>query len=383
MSVVVLSIVGARPQFVKLGPVCSEFRKRPDARSVRHIVVHTGQHYDAEMSDLLFDQLGLPEPDENLGVGSGSHAEQTARMMVGIEAAARRYQPDIALVYGDTNSTLAGALAMRKLNIATAHVEAGLRSRRRDMPEEINRIVADCVCDVLMAPTEAALENLRREGLGDRAILTGDVMLDAIIEYSKLLPEAQAVLEGVDVSGPYAVATVHRADNTEPDRLERIVRALCAVATSGMRIVLPLHPRTRANLTGSQLRRLERAKLDVVTPLGYLEMLALLKSAQVVLTDSGGLQKEAFILGTPCVILRDETEWTEAVDSGGNVLAGVDERAILRAVSQLTARAGTEDLARRLYGNGQAAARIVDAVYANSGRSPAAAIVDGTVAQHA
>lgn len=327
----IMTVVGARPQFIKAAPV---------SRAIRHAgldesIVHTGQHYDAGMSQVFFDELGIPEPTVNLGVGSGSHAEQTGAMLVGLERIFSERRPALILVYGDTNSTIASALAAAKLSIPVAHVEAGLRSFNRRMPEETNRIVTDRLSDLLFCPTRTAVDHLRSEGVTKGVHLTGDVMYDATLMFAERAPEvfsAPSAGPSPDDSiriaregGTYVLATVHRAENTDdPERLRSIMRALGRL---GQPVILPLHPRTRSRLEGVVVPESVR----LTEPASYLSMLALIRGADRVLTDSGGLQKEAVWLGTPCITLRNETEWVETLEGGWNRLAGADEGRILAA----------------------------------------------------
>lgn len=365
-----MSVVGARPQFVKLAPVARAVAaRRTGGEELEHLVVHTGQHYDAGMSGVFFDDLELPEPAANLGVGSGTHAQQTARMLTALEGFLVAHSPDAVVVYGDTNSTLAGALAATRLGLPTAHVEAGLRSFHRRMPEELNRLAVDHQCDLLLAPTQAAVANLEREGLGGRTAWVGDVMLDAVLHNLGLARRRSDVLQRLGLDGAdYLVATIHRAGNTEPDSLARLLAGLGEVARR-LPVVLPLHPRTRAALRVAAADWQPPTGLRLVEPLSYLDMLRLVDGAAAVLTDSGGLQKEAFILGRPCVTLREETEWVETLEAGANVLAGTDPERMLAAVEAWQGRGWgrAESLGSRaheLYGGGKAAGRIVEAVLA-------------------
>jgi UDP-N-acetylglucosamine 2-epimerase len=351
--VIVLTVVGARPQFVKAAPVSRLLRERH-----REVLVHTGQHYDPEMSAVFFRQLGIPEPDQNLGVGPGSHAETTGRMLTGLEAAMLRWGPDLVLVYGDTNSTLAGALAAAKLRLPVAHVEAGMRSGDRAMPEEINRIAADHLSSLLLCSSRTAADNLAAEGITRGVAVTGDVMADAL-RLAAASPSGP-VLERLGLRpGEYLLATVHRAGNVDrPERLASILAALEDLASPGRPVLLPLHPRTRLALERLGLAAPPGVRL--VPPQGYLEMVALEREAALILTDSGGVQKEAYWLGVPCVTLREETEWVETVAAGWNVLAGADRGRIVRAVRSLSPPAARP----RLYGEGEAAARCVAALEA-------------------
>ena len=365
----ILQIVGARPQFVKLGPVSRAIaRRRAAGAIVDELILHTGQHYDAGLSGVFFDELGIPPPAINLGAGSGSHASQTARMLEGIEQALLQHRPDVVVVYGDTNSTLAGTLAATKLGIRVAHVEAGLRSFNRRMPEELNRLATDHLSDLLLAPTRVAMAHLANEGLAARSRWVGDVMHDALLFNLERARRQSGVLQRLGLeAGRYSVATVHRAENTAPDALRRILTALATVAHGSHRIILPLHPRTRAVLGSHPGTDPGSPAVCHVDPLPYLDMLCLVESAGLVLTDSGGLQKEAFMLGTPCVTFRTETEWTETVAAGANVVAGREPEAIVAAARGfLAAGAGAasrqrlREAAAAEYGPGDAAARIVD-----------------------
>ena len=340
-----LTVVGARPQFIKAAPLSRALRLR-----LREVLVHTGQHYDREMSDAFFEELGIPRPDRHLGVGSGSHARMTAAMLEGLEAVMLEVRPDVVLVLGDTNSTLAGALAAAKLQIPVAHVEAGLRSFDARMPEEVNRRLTDHVSELLFCPTPAAVRNLRKEGIVRGVHLVGDVMMDAIRQN---LARAERLGAAAPRRGSFYLATLHRQENTDdPRRLRAILLALAALDRP---VVLPLHPRTRERLRRLGLRA--QGSLQLRAPLPYLEMLLLLRRAAAVLTDSGGVQKEAFILGTPCVTLRDTTEWIETLAGGRNRLAGAEPRRIAAAV-----RAARRVRRRRpsgsAYGGGRASERI-------------------------
>lgn len=319
------SIVGARPQFIKLAPVSRALR-----RTHEEVIVHTGQHYDDGLSGTFFHELSIPVPDYALGIGSGVHGMQTGRMLEAIEAVLVRERPDGVIVFGDTNSTLAGGLAAVKLHIPVAHVEAGLRSFNRAMPEEINRIVADHVSTRLFCPTEMARRHLSEEGIVDGVEVVGDVMHDLLLQVRPLLAErAGALLPALAVApGAYILATVHRAANTDdPRSLRRIVQAL---GDLGMPVVFPIHPRTR-HVVG-QHDIVPSKDIRVVDPVGYLDMLTLEQHALRVVTDSGGVQKEAFMLGVACVTLREDTEWPETVDAGWNILAGSSPAAIADAV---------------------------------------------------
>ncbi len=347
----IATVVGARPQFIKAAVVSRALRSSP---GMEEILIHTGQHYDENMSDVFFEELEIPRPDHHLGVGSGSHGAQTGRMLQEIEKVFTAEEPDWALVYGDTNSTLAGALVAAKLHVPVAHVEAGLRSFNRRMPEEINRVLADHASDILFAPTETAVENLRREGIvGDKVRPVGDVMYDAALYYAEKANERSRVLSelGIEPEG-YVLATVHRAENTDdPANLRAIVEGLSMVVEKRP-VVLPLHPRTHAALTREGLFEIASERIMLVDPVGYLDMVMLEKRACVIATDSGGIQKEAFFHGVPCVTLREETEWVETVALGWNV-----------CVPPTTGSAIYEEIGRRLAFSGGPDSTWADAPY--------------------
>jgi UDP-N-acetylglucosamine 2-epimerase (non-hydrolysing) len=348
----VLTVVGARPQFIKAFPVSRALRADHE-----EVLVHTGQHYDAELSDVFFKELGIPEPTHQLGVGSASHAVQTARMLEGLEGVIMAEGPDVVLVYGDTNSTLAGALATAKLSPPLAHVEAGLRSFNRAMPEEINRVLTDHVSDVLLAPSDAAVSNLASEGLTERVVKTGDVMVDALELVHRRVSERSPILDELGYSeGAYILLTVHRAENTDDrSRLESIVAGIERVSKP---VVFPCHPRTKDRLQEAKLWNRVSDACHVIDPVGYPEFLRLLGGAARIVTDSGGVQKEAFVLDTPCVTLRDETEWVETVEAGWNILVGADSEAMHRALDRRFELTGKP----QPYGDGNAAEAIVRAL---------------------
>lgn len=322
----IVSVVGARPQFVKCAPLSRELRKQHT-----EILVHTGQHYDPGMSDIFFTDLEIPKPDYNLGIGSGNHGAQTGEMLAKIEEVLLIEKPDLVIVFGDTNSTLAGALAAVKLHIPVAHVEAGLRSFDRTMPEEINRVVTDHVSDLLFCPTQTAVDNLAKEGITRGVHLVGDVMVDALEYNRKIAQERSTILKRMNLHpGKYLVLTVHRPANT--DSRENMESILAAVAESGKRTVFPVHPRTRKYLQGYGLWETLHSSIIVTEPLGYLDMISLMSNAEKILTDSGGMQKEAYILGVPCITLRDTTEWVETLEGGWNVLVGAEKNSIINAL---------------------------------------------------
>jgi UDP-GlcNAc3NAcA epimerase len=347
----VLSIVGARPQFVKVAVICRALANRP---GVEHQVVHTGQHYDVRMSDVFFQQLNIPEPDHNLDVGSGSHGVQTGEMMKRLEPVLTSEKPDWVLLYGDTNSTLAGAVVGVKLGIRMAHIEAGLRSFNRRMPEEINRIVADHLCELLHCPTSTAIDNLEREGLKDRAILTGDVMYDAVLHAREMAESYATPRHRARPAKSFALATVHRAENTdEPTRLHEIIRALHRISTEVCPVVLPLHPRTQKHIASLGL---DTGAIEVTEPASYMDMLLLENRARFILTDSGGVQKEAYFAQVPCITLRDETEWVETLANNCNTLTGAHcDRIMTAALNSDTVGPWTA-----AYGDGNAGLKIVE-----------------------
>ena len=351
----VLTVIGNRPQFVKAAAVSSRLRSAAD-----EVLVHTGQHYDAELSQVFFDELELPRPEHLLGLGGGSNTEQTGRMLGALGPLLAAEAPDVVLVYGDTNSTLAGALAAAQARIPVAHVEAGMRSFDRAMPEELNRVLADHAADLLLCSSAGAAENLRAEGVAGEVEVVGDVMVDVAQLLAPRARERLSVLEACEVEpGGFLLATAHRAGNVDdPARLERLVALLRGMPDP---VVLPLHPRTRARLEAAGL--LDELEDDpgvrLVAPLGYLDFTALLLHARAVLTDSGGVQKEAYLAGVPCITLRERTEWTETVRAGWNALVGLDLDAALAALA-------AEPPADRppLYGDGRAGERVVQALLA-------------------
>ena len=354
----ILTVIGTRPQFIKAAPVSRAMRDR-HARKIDEILVHTGQHYDDSMSQVFFDELDILRPHYNLAIAGGNHGTMTGRMLEAIEDVLLQEKPDWVLVYGDTNSTLAGALAAAKLHIPVAHVEAGLRSFNRCMPEEVNRIVADRVSILLFCPTETAVNRLASEGMTNGVSLVGDVMYDAALLYRSRARQHSQCLRQLNLrAGDYALATCHRAENTDNlDRLGEIMSALRTIAEQ-IPVVLPLHPRTRKRLAALGMTRM-LDKVAVTDPLPFLDMVALEQSARVILTDSGGVQKEAFFYGVPCITMRDETEWVETVNSGANQLVGASHTRILAAFEYATGKSHTV-INTWPYGDGKAADKIVD-----------------------
>jgi UDP-N-acetylglucosamine 2-epimerase (non-hydrolysing) len=347
----VASVVGARPNFVKLAPVSRELRKRFD-----EIIIHTGQHYNYEMDRVFFDDMGIPAPNYHLGVGSGSHGYQTGEMIKRLEEILLAEMPDAVLVFGDTNTTLAGALAAAKLHIPVAHLEAGLRSYNRRMPEEINRVLVDHCSDLLLCPTETAVKNLMHEGISRGVCLTGDVMVDAQRDCSIIAEKRSQILDELGlVRGGYKLATIHRAENTDdPVRLESLVRALQDMGDA----VLPCHPRAEKCIRNLGLWEGLCRRAKVIKPVGYLDMIMLEKNASKILTDSGGVQKEAYLLDVPCITLRDETEWVETVEDGWNALAGADREKIVRLANSF--EPGREK--RDVFGRGDASVKTAEAI---------------------
>jgi len=375
----ICTIIGARPQFIKAAAVsraiAAHNRLTPNASPLTEVIIHTGQHYDDGMSAVFFRELEIPEPKYNLAIGSGSHGAQTGQMLAAIEKVLIEEKPDWVLIYGDTNSTLAGALAAAKLHIPIAHVEAGLRSFNRRMPEEINRVVADQLSTLLLCPSQVAVDNLAAEGivspltpdasrLTPNVIITGDVMADAL-QFAATKASAQSdILNRLGLQPQrYILATVHRAENTDdPRRLSNIMAALAELAEREP-VILPLHPRTRKILEATHLLHLtpNASHLTLLDPLGYFDIIALEKSARMLLTDSGGMQKEAYWLKVPCITLRDETEWVETVASGWNVLTGADRDRIITAVHSFKPPADHPPL----YGDGKAAEKILSVLCQN------------------
>jgi len=354
----IVTIVGARPQFIKAAAI-SRIIRDAYADRLQEVLVHTGQHYDDNMSQVFFTDLDIPHPKYNLEISGGQHGVMTGRMLEGVEKVLLQEKPDWLLIYGDTNSTLAGALAAAKLHIPVAHVEAGLRSFNMRMPEEVNRILADRVSSLLFCPTETAVQNLKSEGVNQGVHNVGDVMYDVSLFYRKRALQQSRILQDFGLSaGSFVLATCHRAENTDdPERLGNIIGALTDLAEQ-FPVVFPLHPRTRKLIQdyglGDQL-----APLTVTDPLSFLDMVALEQAAKIILTDSGGVQKEAFFFGVPCITMRDETEWVETLESGANRLAGANREAIVAQVGLLQAGEWQPDFAALPYGQGKAAQKIV------------------------
>jgi UDP-GlcNAc3NAcA epimerase len=345
----IVTIIGARPQFIKAA-VISRLIRESYAGQIEEFLVHTGQHYDENMSEIFFREMMIPVPDLNLEIGSGSHGVMTGKMLEKIEAVLLERKPDCLLVYGDTNSTLAGSLAASKLNIPVAHVEAGLRSFNKVMPEEQNRILTDHISSFLFCPTETAVVNLRNEGIKDGVNLTGDIMLDASLFYRSLKYKLS-----LEVPEDFFLVTIHRAENTDdPKRLSNIIESLNMF--QGMPGILPLHPRTKKMIDKFGLSF--NPNIKIINPVGYLDMIALEGRSRFIVTDSGGVQKEAYFFNKPCITLRDQTEWVETVDAGANVIVGADREKIFKA---MTNPPQPKDW-KNLYGDGNSAQKIIEAL---------------------
>lgn len=349
----IVTIIGARPQFVKAATVSRELKKA----SIEEILIHTGQHFDHNMSQVFFDEMEIPRPQYNLEISGLHHGAMTGRMLEKIEDVLLKEKPDYVLVYGDTNSTLAGALAAAKLHIPVAHIEAGLRSFEMKMPEEVNRILTDRISKILFCPTQTAIDNLNQEGFQHfdcKMVLSGDVMFDAVKYYRSKIDTHATVIQTQHLEGkPFVLATLHRAENTnDPARLKAICEAFNEI-NQDVNIVLPLHPRTKAFLESNHIP----LHAHIIDPVGYFDMLALLKNCQLVMTDSGGLQKEAYFFEKFCITLRDQTEWVELVQVGANVLAGADKETIVKHFKANYQK--SIKVQEGLYGDGHAAATIV------------------------
>ena len=352
----IVTIIGNRPQFVKAAAVSRRLRERFD-----ELIVHTGQHYDDDLSRIFFEELDVPRPARELGAGSGSNTVQTARILAALEPVLAELEPTLALVYGDTNSTLAGALAAAQAGIPLGHVEAGMRSFDRAMPEELNRVLTDHASDLLLCSTPTSVENLEREGVAGDVRLVGDVMADVSLAFRDIAEERSRILDELGLEpGSYLVVTAHRAGNVDDlERLEALVTLLEALPRP---VVFPVHPRTRSRLEATGLM-VRLSQLTTVPPLGYLDFLKLARHARAVFTDSGGVQKEAYLLSVPCVTMRDRTEWTETVDTGWNVLVDLNVDAALAALDNQPPAERPQ-----LYGGGRAAERVAETLVAYTGR---------------
>jgi UDP-GlcNAc3NAcA epimerase len=342
----IVTIVGARPQFIKAANL-SRLIKNID--EIKEVIIHTGQHYDPNLSEIFFKEMNLPQPDFNLDIGSCSQGRQTGRMLDSIEEILLSERPDWVLVYGDTNSTLAGALAAVKLNIRVAHIEAGLRSYNRNMPEEINRIATDHISECLFAPTHNSMDLLAKEGLADRSVFSGDIMYDSILYYNKLAQKKHKLKSIIDIEpGSYFLATIHRQENT--DNIENLQSVFLALSELENPVIVPLHPRTQKLMDDITFR----SNVHIIPPVGYLEMITLINNCQKVLTDSGGLQREAYFLQKPCITFRDETEWIETLEGNWNFAVGTNRQRILEKIA--ITEFGEQ---RKAFGDGKAADIII------------------------
>lgn len=354
MKVKVLTVIGARPQFVKAGALSRAFEK---SDRVEEVIVHTGQHFDENMSDVFFEEMQIPKPKYNLQINSLDHGAMTGRMLEGIEEIIKTEQPTVLLVYGDTNSTLAGALAAKKLHVKVAHVEAGLRSFNMAMPEEVNRILTDRISDYLFCPTDTAIDNLHSEGYRNidcKIVKSGDVMQDAAYFYAEESHLKSQIIAKIGLER-FCLATLHRAENTnDPEKLTGIVTALNEIHANKIPIVLPLHPRTKGKLETFNLE----LNVKTIDPVGYFDMIELIKNCQLVMTDSGGLQKEAFFFKKHCITMREQTEWVELIHAGVNVLVGSDKDEIIEQVDIMLAK--ESDFEKNLYGRGKACQQILN-----------------------
>lgn len=348
----IVTILGARPQFIKAAMLHNQFRKYSD---IEEVVVHTGQHYDKNMSEVFFFELNIAKPHYNLGIGGGSHGQNTGRMIEAIEAVLISEKPNSVIVYGDTDSTLAGALAAVKINIPIIHIEAGLRSFNRQMPEEINRVLVDHVSNLLFTPTKIASQNLLQEGIKENVFLVGDIMYDAAIHYSGLAEEKSLILKKLDISSKcYILATIHRKENT--DSLEKLENIITSLNNLPLPVILPLHPRTKLRLQTYDL--VLGDNLKVIEPLGYLDMVMLEKNAAVIVTDSGGVQKEAYFHGVPSMIVRQETEWIELIDNKAGVLVDARDKLSFENAMQELMGFEIENVPENIYGDGNTSSNI-------------------------
>lgn len=353
----IITVIGARPQFIKAAAVSNKLREKN-----QEILIHTGQHYDENMSKIFFEELAIPYPDYNLSVGSGGHGKQTGDMLIKLEEIYEKERPDMILVYGDTNSTLAGALTASKMLIPVVHVEAGLRSFNKTMPEEQNRIITDHLSDLLFAPTETAVRNLKNEGILKNVYNVGDVMFDAVLHFGEVAKRKSEIIKALGIEkAEFILTTIHRAENTNDiNRLKNIIEAL---NESGKIVILPLHPRTKKYMQDYGLTFNNNIK--VINPIGYLDMLSLERNCVKIVTDSGGVQKEAFFMHKPCVTMRDETEWVETVENDWNRIVGTDKEKILNAIINFEPRMPQKDI----FGDGKSSEKICDIIESrNSGR---------------
>ena len=355
----IITIIGARPQFIKAATISRAIKSR---KEFEEIIIHTGQHYDHNLSEIFFTELEIPKPDYNLGIGGQLHGQMTGRQLEAVEQILINEKVDLVLVYGDTNSTLSGALAAAKLNIPVIHIEAGLRSFNKEMPEELNRILTDHLAELLFAPTQTAVNNLGNEGLRGRKVhRSGDVMYDAAIFYAKKVGDKKELLDKIGVhSKSYVLATIHRAENTDDEYRLKWISDQIVKISKRIQVVLPLHPRTRKALANHGLLEIIKETAVVIDPVGYLEMLLLEKNAKIIVTDSGGVQKEAYFHHVPCITLRNETEWIELINNGSNRLCEFSENNL---VNMIFSDHNEIKIDHSLYGKGNAAELIVDEIY--------------------
>lgn len=368
-----VSIVGNRPNFIKMYPLIRSINRynQKSKDILEHIIIHTGQHYDENLSDIFFKELALPSPNYNLNIGSGTQGSQTAKIILQAEKILTELKPDIVIVYGDTNSTLGGAITASKLYLPIAHVEAGLRSYNRKMPEEINRIIVDHLSDLLFAPTDSAINNLVNEGLAEKAIQVGDIMYDALLTIKQRAEVESDILNRLNLKPKkYAVATVHRAENTDDIfYLKNLLSIFDNIAKNHLPLILSVHPRTHKVIKDHFSDWKPNKYLTMLSPIGYIDMIKLINFSSLVLTDSGGLQKEAFMLNIPCITLRNETEWLETVDCGGNIVAGMNSEKILKAVTSRInllslKKVDWSDKIPKLFGNGNASEIMLEKILA-------------------
>jgi len=350
----ILTIIGARPQFIKAVSFSRYLKSSPD---IQEIILHTGQHYDNNMNDNFFSELDIPKPDYNLGVGSDTHARQTAKMMIGIEDIALKEKPDFILIYGDTNSTIAGALAGAKIYIPVIHIEVGLRSYDREIPEEINRVVSDSISTILFCPTEAAVNNLKKEGITNGVYNVGDIMLETYLFYKNKALKNSSILNRLNLKPKeYILGTIHRASNT--DNVENLKNIFIGLTDGKEAIILPLHPRTRKTIEQNKfIKRNIGKNINIIEPVGYFDMISLEANAKKIVTDSGGVQKEAYFNKIPCITLRENTEWVETIEQGVNQLVGVDPGKIKESINNFYLQ--EQDGSKQLYGDGKTSEKIV------------------------
>jgi len=356
------SVIGARPQFIKAASLSRYLKKMPDI-DVKEIILHTGQHYDSNMSEEFFSELNIPTPDYNLGVGSDTPARQTAKMMMGIEDVVLKEWPDFILIYGDTNSTIAGALVGAKLHIPIAHVEAGLRSYDREMPEEINRVVSDAISTILFCPTQTAINNLKREDITKGVYNVGDIMLETYLYYKDQAQKNSEILNKLNLKPKeFILCTIHRASNT--DNTENLKNIFIGLTNSRETIILPLYPRTKKKINQNEfLKKYIGTNIKIIDPIGYFDMISLEANAKKIVTDSGGVQKEAYFNEVPCITLRENTEWIETIEQGVNQLVGVDPKKIEESIINLHPK--EQNYSKQLYGDGKTSAKIIEILLSN------------------